>query len=90
MGTVPPDVSQAATRHSPPSSRAPKRGDVDEHATRVTPTNGTVQVHLRLRESDALILRRLAAERDQTISAVVRGLLRPFRTQDSNMDPHRS
>ncbi len=35
-----------------------------------------VQVHLRLRPDDAALLKRLALERDQTISAVVTALLR--------------
>ena len=38
-----------------------------------------VQVHLRLRAADAKLLHALAEERDQTISALVRSLLKPFR-----------
>jgi hypothetical protein len=39
-------------------------------------SGGTVQVHLRLLASDAQLLRHLARRRDQTLSAVVRHLLR--------------
>ena len=37
---------------------------------------GTVQVHLRLLATDAQLLRHLARRRDQTLSAVVRHLVR--------------
>jgi len=37
------------------------------------------QIHLRLRREDARLLRALAAQREQTLSAAVRYLLRPFR-----------
>lgn len=37
---------------------------------------GSVQVHLRLSTADADLLRSIAAQRDQKLSAVVRSLLR--------------
>lgn len=39
-----------------------------------------VQVHFRLRRDDAELLRRLAEEREQSQSEVLRSLLRPYRT----------
>lgn len=39
----------------------------------------SVQIHLRLSPDDAALLRRIAAQRDQTISGAIRYLLRPFR-----------
>ena len=41
-------------------------------------TDHAIQVHLRLNESDIRLLKRLAAERDQTVSATVRFLLRHY------------
>jgi hypothetical protein len=44
----------------------------------------SVQVHLRLRAADAQLLRDLAIEWDQTQSAVIRTLLKPFRNSRTN------
>ncbi len=38
-----------------------------------------VQVHLRLRRTDAEILKKLASDQDRTLSAVVRHILRAYR-----------
>lgn len=45
---------------------------------------GSEQVHLRLCKTDADTLRRLARERDQTVSAFVRHMLRGFLEKDAN------
>ena len=65
------------------------------HLARVQPENaqwicspaGTVQVHLRPRPSEAELLRRVARDRDQTISAVVRSLLKPLRAGVTSSGP---
>lgn len=44
--------------------------------SRVEPGSHAVQVHLWLRAEDARCLKTLASERDQTMSAVVRSLLK--------------
>jgi hypothetical protein len=52
--------------------------------------SGTVHLHLRLRTADAELLRRIAEERDQTMSAVVRWLLRQhYRSQVLGQEPTR-
>ncbi len=43
--------------------------------------SGRVQLHLRLNEADAEMLKRIARDRDQTLSAVVRYLVRAFAKQ---------
>jgi hypothetical protein len=45
--------------------------------------NSSVQVHLRLRRIDVHLLRLLAAERDQTLSATVRFLIYQFQKERS-------
>jgi len=47
----------------------------------------TVQIHLRLRRSDAELLRMLALERDQTLSSVVRSLLKAHRPGEKSGSP---
>jgi len=43
------------------------------------PSQGSVQLHIRLSAADAELLRNLAKEREQTLSGFIRFLLRPFR-----------
>jgi hypothetical protein len=43
------------------------------------PARGSVQIHLRLAPGDAARLKELARERDQSLSAAVRFLLRFYR-----------
>ena len=52
-----------------------------EHAAVPRPTErrGMEQIHVWLCGEDARLLRRIASERDQTLSGAVRYLLRPFR-----------
>lgn len=61
---------------APPTEVRPQ--SAKETARVPTSRSRTVQVHLRLPGPDAELLRRLALERDQTISAIVRLLLKPL------------
>ena len=45
----------------------------------VGPKPSLVQLHLWARPEDLLYLRQIAAERDQTVSAVVRSIVRAYR-----------
>ncbi len=51
--------------------------------------SGSEQVHLRLSVTDAEWLRQLARDRDQTVSAVIRCLLRIHRQTITNTNPPR-
>ena len=44
-----------------------------------TPRPSLVQLHLWTRPEDLVYLRQIAAERDQTVSAVVRSIVRAYR-----------
>lgn len=77
-------ASAPATRASPVSIRKARQDyvatateqtiDTADHSD--TATSATVQVHLRLLPTDALLLRRLAGDRGQTLSGAIRYLLR--------------
>ena len=55
---------------------------------RTSPVATSGQVHLRLRPSDVLMLKRLSRERDQTLAATVRFLLHHYqRTSTSKSAP---
>jgi hypothetical protein len=45
----------------------------------VEPKSSLVQLHLWTRPEDVVYLRQIAAERDQTVSAVVRSIVRAYR-----------
>jgi hypothetical protein len=45
----------------------------------VEPKSSLVQLHLWARPEDLVYLRQIAAERDQTVSAVVRSIVRAYR-----------
>ena len=62
---VPHAVKSIEATHAPGPSRA------------VRPT--LVQLHLWTRPEDVVYLRQIAAERDQTVSAVVRSIVRAYR-----------
>lgn len=51
--------------------------------------SGSAQLHIRVPQPDAELLRQLAAQRDQTLSAVIRFLLRTYirRTGDEGAGP---
>jgi hypothetical protein len=59
----------------------PVREPPTEHAAvrRSSDRPGREQIHVWLRDEDARLLRRIASERDQTLSGAVRHLLRAVR-----------
>lgn len=60
----------------PPPEDAAVRSSADRR--------GREQIHVWLRDEDARLLRRIASERDQTLSGAVRHLLRAFRRVHSD------